>query len=141
MNESPSPVIIVPKKASYKGINRIAFAYDNIKQDKAVLDDLIAIADRFGAEVHLIHVENGGTSDPGYYISELVAKNYPSAMITTSSISTDDIASGISNYCEANSIDLVALSTHQKGFFERLFDDNISEQMTVVSNVPLLILK
>lgn len=141
MNESPSPVLIVPEEASYKGIHRIAYAYEDIKQDEAVIEELASFADRFGAEIHLIHVENDETPDPGYYITEVLNKHYPSALITTSSIKTDDIPKGITDYCTTRHIDLICLSTHKKGFLEQLYDDNISRQIAIISSLPLLILK
>jgi nucleotide-binding universal stress UspA family protein len=141
MNESPSPVLLVPEGANYKGIYKIAYAYEDIEQDKAVLGDLVSLAERFGAEIHLIHVEDGSAPDPGYYITELISELYPSALITTAVIESSDIAKGISDYCIGHNIDLISLSTHKKKFFEHLYDDNISEKMAVVSKLPLLILK
>ncbi len=141
MNESPSPVLIVPEGANYHGVHRIAYAYDNINQDKKVISELASFADRFGAEIHLIHVENGGVPDPGYYLSELLCKEYPSALIITSSIKTDDISKGITDYCITKSIDIISLSTHKKGFLELLYDDSISQKVSAMTKLPLLVLK
>ncbi|MFT4535832.1 MAG: nucleotide-binding universal stress UspA family protein [Saprospiraceae bacterium] len=141
MNESPSPVLIVPEEACYKGINRIAYAYEDIEQDEAVLGKLASFANRFGAEIHLIHVENDAKPDPGYYITEVLNKYYPSSLISTSSIKSDNIPKGITDYCVARYIDLICLSTHKKGFLEQLYDDNISQQIAIISSLPLLILK
>ena len=141
MNESTAPVLIIPEGASYHGVNKIAFGYDDIEQDEKVLEDLVAFADRFGAEIHLIHVEDSDTPDPGFYMTELLKKSYPSALISTSTIKTDNISKGISDYCITHNIDIVCLSTHKKGFIEQLYDDNISRKMSTLATIPLLLLK
>jgi nucleotide-binding universal stress UspA family protein len=137
MNESPSPVLLIPEGANYHGVNKIA--YEDIEQDKSVIEDVASLADQFVSKIHLIHVENVGTPDPGYYLTELLKQEYPLVMISTTTIESDDIAKGISDYCIAHNIDLICLSTHKKRFFEQLFDDNISQQMSIISRLPLLI--
>lgn len=141
MNEASSPVLIVPKDANYHGIHKIAYAYSDIMQDKAILEELVAFAERFGAEIHLIHVENETSPNPGYYLKELLVKDYPSALIRTVTLHETDIAKGLADYSVTHDIDLISLSTHRKRFFERLFDDNVSEQMKAISSLPLLIFK
>jgi len=141
MNEAPAPVMIIPEEANYKGINKIAYAYEDIGQDKSVVTQLATIAGKFGADIHLIHVNDERNPDPGYYLTELLSKHYPSGKITTSSIDGDDIVESVTGYCLAHAIDLISLSTHKKGVIERLYDDNISQQMSVMSTLPLLVLK
>lgn len=141
MNESPSPVLMIPEEASYHGVYRIAYAYNDIKQDEKVIGDLASFADRFGAEIHLIHIDNGVSPDPGYYLSEVLNKIYPSALISATSIKTNDTSKGITDYCLANKIDIISLSTHKKGFLELLYNDNISRQVSAMTSLPLLVLK
>jgi len=140
MDEATSPVLAIPKEATYHGIHKIVFAYEDIDQDKAVIDQLVEFADRFGAEIHLVHVETGGTPDPGFHLKELITKMYPSALIKVQTIKSKEIAKSISNYAIAHSIDLVCLSTHKKSFLEQLSDDNITQQMAL-KDLPLLVLK
>lgn len=140
MDEADCPVVVIPKDAAYHGIHRIAFAYEDINQDKAVIDQLIEFADRFGAEIHLIHVEHDGTPDPGFYLRELIAKQYPSALIKGETIKSQNIAHAISNYAIAHGIDMISLSTHKKSFLAQLYNDNITRQMALKS-LPLLVLK
>jgi nucleotide-binding universal stress UspA family protein len=142
MNESTTPVLLVPQEAHYQGINKIAYAYENIDQDKSILEKLAFLANRLEAEIHLIHVEDGKDHpDPGFFLTELLTDHYPSSHIITSSIHDSNIVNGINDYCASNDIDVISLSTHKKNFFEKIYDDNISLQMTVASSLPLLILK
>jgi len=141
MNESASPVLVIPEHANYKGIHRIVYAYEDIAQDKEVIDKLVDIADRFGAEIHLIHIESKGDSNPGFYLTELINRRYPKALIKTVTIIGDDIAKEIANYSVAHKIDVISLSTHKKRFFEKLYDTSVSQKVTEISQLPILILK
>lgn len=143
MNKATSPVLVVPPEARYRGIKKIAFAYDDITQDKDILKQLTSFARRFDTELHLIHVEGNNSSkpDPGYYLAELLSRQYPMEKIINTTIVSDDVPKSISDYCFTHDIDVISLSTHRKGFLEQLYDDNISQQMTSLSSLPLLILK
>ena len=51
----------------------------------------------------------------------------------------DDIFEGIEEYIDKKDIDLLALTTHKRGMFEKLFDPGITAKMLFHTNIPLLV--
>jgi hypothetical protein len=52
-----------------------------------------------------------------------------------------EISSGIEKFIEENSINIMTMVDRKDTFFERLFNQSITQQMSYKSDVPLLILK
>jgi len=141
MNEAPCPVLLVPENAGYKGVNNLLYAYNDIDLDKALIDQLAQFSSKYEATLHLIHVDDKESTNPGFYLKELFQEKYPNHKIKISSIYNPDVTEAIDEYAEANSIDIIALGTKNRSFFDRIFHESITQKMALQSELPLLILK
>jgi len=141
MNESTCPVLLVPENARYKGVNNILYAYDDIDLDKHLIGQLVDFSEKYGAELHFVHVNDQEHPDPGYYLKELVQKQYPKNKIKISSSYSENVVEAIEKYASANSIDVIAMGTKSRSFFDNIFHDSITQKMALQSEIPLLILK
>jgi nucleotide-binding universal stress UspA family protein len=65
----------------------------------------------------------------------LVQKSNYSKIIQ-STILAKDVVNGINEYLEVNDIDLLAMTTHTKSLFERLFHKSITCQMLLHTHTP-----
>lgn len=141
MNESPCPVLLVPENAGYKGINNIMYAFDDIDLDKVLLDQLVQFSLKFDATLHLVHVDDVESTDPGYYLKELLSEKYPENKIKICSLYNEDVTEALEEYSKANSIDLIAMGTKNRSFFDRIFHKSVTREMALHTELPLLILK
>ncbi len=141
MNESPCPVLLVPEKAGYKGVNNLLYAYDDIDLDKSLIDQLVKFSLKFDATLHLVHVDDAESNDPGFYLKELVEKKYKDHNIKISSLYNENVVEAIDEYAKLNSIDIIAMGTKNRSFFDRIFHKSITKTMALQSELPLLILK
>lgn len=141
MNEAPCPVLLVPENARYTGVNNILYTYDNIELDKALIDQLVGCSKRLDAKLHLIHVDNVATPNPGFYLEELFKEKYPNHPIEIASVCNDDIIEAIDEYAEINKIDIIIMGTKNRSFFKRIFHDSITKKMALHTEIPLLIIK
>jgi len=141
MNESPCPVLLIPENARYKGVNNLLYAYDDIELDKALINQLVEFSLKFDATLHLIHVEDAETNDPGYYLKELVTQKYKDHDIIVSSFYNENVVEAIDEYADVNNIDIIAMGTKNRSFFERIFHKSMTKKMALQSEIPLLILK
>jgi len=55
-------------------------------------------------------------------------------------IEDNDVEKGILKFVNDNNIDLLAVISRKRGFFERLFHKSISKKLAMHANVPILIL-
>ena len=141
MNESPCPVLLVPEKARYKGLKNILYTYDNIELDKALIDQMVEFSKRYDAKLHLIHVDDVESPNPGYYLEELFKEKYPNHKIKISSVYHHDVIEAIDKYAVENEIDIIAMGTKNRSFFDRIFHESMTQKMALHTELPLLILK
>ena len=141
MNEAPCPVLLIPEKAGYRGVNNLLYAYDDIDLDKYLIQQLVEFCEKFDATLHMVHVDSAETNDPGYYLKELVEEKYPKNKIKISSLYNPDIVEAIDEYAKINNIDVIAMGTKNRSFFDRIFHTSMTQKMALQSEVPLLILK
>lgn len=141
MNESPCPVLLVPENARYHGVNNILYAFDDIELDKSLIDQLVQFSKKFDSALHLIHVDDTNSNDSGFYLKELVEKKYSDHTIIVSSLYNENVVDAIDEYGKLNKIDIIAMGTKSRSFFERIFHKSMTEKMALQSELPLLILK
>jgi len=141
MNDAKIPVLLVPDGARYQGVANIMFAFDDIRLDLAVVDQLVNFADTFGAKIHLVHMQDEKNQDPGFYLQEQVKDKYDADKIELVSLYDKDVVSALSDYAKWNAIDVIAMATEQRSFFNNVFHDSVTKKMSMHSDVPLLILK
>ncbi len=138
------PVLFVPSKAETTNKpESIAFATDLTNLDEEI-QELIAFAQFFNATIHVVHVYpdiiDPNTFDEESTKLELIAKtSYPN--ITFNAVMDDDIISGLDAFVKSDSPDMIAMFTYKSGVLEYLFNNSFTEEMTMHSTTPLLIMR
>jgi nucleotide-binding universal stress UspA family protein len=121
-----------------------------------------ALAGRMGAELHLVHVELPVTPDPIYveglpvidehmrplrrrheeaYLEGARTRLAAGARVVTRVVTGGAAAPALANYARESGGQLVVLSTHGRGGFERAWLGSVTDEMIRLSRVPLLVLK
>lgn len=138
------PTIFVPVNAETTNKpERIAFATDltNVEEE---IEELISFAQFFNATIDVVHVYpdmiDPSTFDEESTKLELIAStNYPN--ITFNAVMDSDIISGLDKFVAEDHPDLVAMFTYKTGVLEYLFNTSYTEEMTMHSKLPLLIMR
>ena len=141
MNDAKVPVLLVPEGVSYKGVAKVMFAFDDITIDLKVLDDLVSFAGAFEATIYLVHMQNESNPDPGFYLQEQLRNRYDTDKIELVSLHDSDVVLALSDFAKKESIDVIAMATQQRSFFNRIFHDSVTKRMSMHTDVPLLVLK
>lgn len=133
------PVFIVPPTASFTPLKKIAFcSSDNL--DAQAIHELIEIAKPFNSEIHVIHVEDSKQSYNEFDLLNMLKNNYTKDKIKFSTIKGEDKVDLINNYCSINKINLLAMARRKRGVFGELFHKSFTKQMTITTDIPLLVL-
>jgi nucleotide-binding universal stress UspA family protein len=139
---SSVPVLTVHEIGSPFTINKIVFASDFLDdQVEDILNRVIKFAEIFMAELFLVRVSTHGKqfneSLSRERIKALSEKfKFSAGSITTYSDRNEE--EGIVNYSKEVGADLIALCTHGRTGFARLFNSSIAEEVAGVSSVPVL---
>ncbi|MFM1877093.1 MAG: hypothetical protein RL266_2830 [Bacteroidota bacterium] len=138
------PTIFVPSNAeSTNRPEHIAFATDLTNVDEEI-EELIAFAQFFNATIDVVHVYpdviDPSTFDEEATKLEMIAKtSYP--QITFNAVMDDDIIAGLDAFVRSDHPDLIAMFTYKTGILEYLFNTSYTEEMTMHSKTPLLIMR
>jgi len=142
IQKATCPVLAIPVGASYEGIKSIAYATDFDKGDTELLYQLTLIAIAIKAQVHCVHINQ---ADGVYEDKKETAfrasfeKNFSDLPVTYSVWSANEVEDGLDTFCRINKISILAMLTHKKNLWEKVFGGkSITKNMTMQTKLPLL---
>lgn len=133
------PVLVVPDASTFDGkIDQIAFTISYKEEEKRALTKLSKMAADFDAEIHCIHVDVAHTSELADQMTAFKADIKGYEKISFEVLEGNNIDKAISEYLASNPIDIIAMVTHERHFFEELFNFSKTKQLAYHSKIPLL---
>jgi nucleotide-binding universal stress UspA family protein len=132
------PVLAVPELGSFKNFRNVVYASDLTHLEKE-LKTLIPYLEKFDSTVHLIHVAQSlkTVSAIEKKIDAVVQKSGFKNIICRVMVNKN-IDEAIDHYVEATKADLLTMFTHERSFYEKLFDRSMTRKIAFQSKVPLL---
>lgn len=138
IKQTEIPVLIVPEGYSFKPIKKMLTAIKSgIIKNKESLNPLKSVVASFNAEMHLLQVKTQDfLPEDQEFFSDLAA--------LTSSYNSSENATlfqGVLEHLNAKNPDMICVFRRKRGFFKRLFEQNIVKKSDFESRLPLLVLK
>lgn len=140
------PVLAVPRDSPFQIPKRIIYATDFHNAELAHIQELVIIANAFKAEIMMAHI----TTDKGALLSEeMLKRNFAGrvkAITDYSSITyfvkyEDDINRALESLTVQVSADWIAMFTHKRTLFEKLYNPSLTKSMAYHTKIPLLAIK
>lgn len=140
-NNTEVPVLSLKSNRSHLKMDRILYVSSFLENTKEDLSVLKAIQHAFNAELCLLKILTPSSnalveeveSDMESFAQTNNLENY-----SLHTYSNDDVEHGIEQFSAKNSIDLVAIGTHQWKGFSKLFRKSISDDLVSELEHPLL---
>jgi nucleotide-binding universal stress UspA family protein len=146
IKKTKKPVLIVPQKHIFKGIDyigRILYATDFDESDFKAMRILMTLLRPFDVRLYCAHITTGKESAFDQVKMERLKEHFKAEYndyhLHCDLIERDNLMQGLEDYIEEKEIDLMALTTHKRGVIDRLFNPSIARQMLFHTNIPLLI--
>lgn len=137
------PVLCVPEKASYSGLNKVVYATDYQWDDKKAIQQLILLMQPFKPHLKILHVGHSekllNKAMHQDYKEEIASYVDYHNMDFVYEVYEDEVNLGIDQYMLKENADLLVLLTKHRNFFEKLFNDSLTKQMSYFTDYPLLI--
>ncbi|MDT0557942.1 universal stress protein [Ichthyenterobacterium sp. W332] len=138
IKQTDIPVLIVPENYGFKPIKRVLTAIKSgvIKNSNA-LKPLLFIINNMQARMHLLQVKT-----PDFLPEDL--EFYSDLAAITSSYNSSENATlfqGVLEHLNAKNPDLICVFRRKRGFFKKLWEQNIIKKVDFESRLPLLVLK
>lgn len=143
VEKSACPVLCVPAGSTFKVPKRILFATNFSFDDIQGVIKLVSIARPFKSEIMVGHVDTSTEEDEEdasmqKFVKEVeLATNYPK--FTQKIVSDHNVSMGLDLIIQESEVDLVALSTHKRNFFEKFYNPSLTKKISLYSNIPILV--
>lgn len=139
-----SPVLAIPESVNMdiSKVQNVLFATNFDEKTLLSLDNMMLLLNNFKFKLTIVHInsklDNWGEmkfNDIKFYLS----KQYPEASISYEFISDDDKLQGLDQFITQQQIDIIALNTHKRNLFARLFNPTMARKMVFHANTPILV--
>lgn len=143
IEKSTCPVLCIPAGSSFKVPKRILFATNFSYDDIQGVIKLVSIARPFKSEIMVGHIdtlteEDGEEASMQKFVKEVeLATNYPN--FTQKIVSDHNVSMGLDLIIQEYEVDVVALSTHKRNFFEKFYNPSLTKKISLYSNIPILV--
>ena len=136
------PVLIIPKNAELKVLNKIAYATDLRSTDLFIVQWLDEFCESLNAELLITHVVPDFLTDQEFALSSrIIEKIYDSKFmkIHTAVFQGKNIAESLHEIMELQNVGLLAMHHRRYGFFDSLFHKSTSHKMIKHTEIPVLV--
>jgi nucleotide-binding universal stress UspA family protein len=140
------PILVVPEHHNYSPIKKIGYATDlhRMKDSGSILSFATQFSNLFNAHTHFIHVSSEGrlsaiADKETYTLLEKLIKNHPNKY-SFESLRGDNIIQTVSKFIKKCPLDLVIVIKQNRNFFEAMFHESFTNQFSLYSKEPILIL-
>jgi len=143
IEKSDCPVLAVPSGCTYRVPERILFATSFSFNDLTGVKKLALIAEAFGSEIIIGHVDvsidedSDETASMDNFMKEVKAVTlYPK--ISSTLVSDHNVSMGLDKIIEESAIDMFALSTQKRNWFEKIANPSLTRKISHYTYIPLL---
>ncbi len=141
------PVLAIPDEYEMEEPDAILFVTNHFEENTDLLNKITAIAKLFSATVHVAVFVDTDTADAADYIynarqlnhyMEFLKKTYPAISFKGELLEGKEFEETIEKYDGNNQVDMIAMITYPKSFWDRLMKKSVTKKMTFHSKIPVL---
>ncbi len=134
-----TPLLCVPHKAKFQKIEKIGFTTRYRDKDRNALKKVITIANKLKATVKCLYVKTLESDVTDQQISEW-REEFKINPLNFFITSNDDLEDEVFKFVDSQNIDVLAMLTYKRSFFESLFQKSFAKKLAYHTEVPLLVL-
>lgn len=134
------PVLAIPENAGYTKPQNILYASELEDDDVKTINEVNDFAALFNAKLKVLHVKNDEQLElvnTDIRITDL-QKKFQNESIEFVLITSDEMLEGLDKYLDKKHPDILAIATHKRSFFEKLFHRSYAKRMAYHAKVPLI---
>lgn len=138
------PVIVVPEKAVWSGFSRMVFSTSLNKSDLPAIGQVVEMARAFEAHLEILHISSSETiSDDENkkmdHFVDLVESETSLTDLTYRILAGKNIEKTLRQYLSKRKVSILAVSTRNRNWIERIFEKSIAHQLVLNIHVPLMV--
>ena len=136
------PVLAIPSGTTFKSVQNIAYATNFDSKDIESITQLGQVAKVTNSTLHCIHVnlfsgEAESTKSAGFEAE--VKTSLGGLPVIFNSWSAHNVEDGLEIFCRVNQIDILAMLTHNRSTWNKVFGEHsVTKSMAMRNKLPLL---
>lgn len=138
------PVILVPREASWMGIERIMYTSNYRSMTASMIAEATDFALQVDAATHFVHIDSAGyegdSSVEAIHWDRLFSSISPHLSYQTHSLYGTDIIKELEKYSTAHRINLMVFVSKYRGFWENLRSKSVIQNMAISTDIPMMVL-
>ena len=138
------PVLVVPFQAHFSGFKKISFATDLSHSGMDIMHCLYGLTKYFDSEILITHVADPNSLDmeehhivKQFFDQGYSKINYP--RIYYRAIKSKSVTAGLDWLSEHTDIDLLVLVHRKRNFFQKIFDESVTQKLADHLIKPMLV--
>jgi len=142
IRKTSAPLLIVPEGCMFQQLNEVVYASDYKTEDVEILEELVDLVKGFDSKITILHVSENNTDDSKQIFSsfqDLYQDKLGDERLFFDRIVHKNVPQGIDEYVRGTDAKLLVLLTRRYSFFEKLFHESTSKNMSFVATYPVLI--
>ncbi len=143
IKEADCPVMLINKETVYKKPDKILFAFDKKTDLDDAIEDYKKLNDIIRAKTDFLHINVKNTDDVSKQTAEIVSevfeKNEPKFAFEIKTLDSNNVISGLNDYCNLEQIDLVSMIFRKKGLFSNFLHPNKSIEIAQKFQLPVIV--
>lgn len=143
INDINCPILAIPETATYSPVRRIAYATDFSEKNRASLSVLGELAKAMQASVIAVTVIGEADEMPDMGGQRSLENSYRQDSgiddLMLRFVRASDVSEALASFMEQEGADLLAASTHHRGFLKSLFHRSITRRLALYARKPLLV--
>ncbi|MBK8424925.1 MAG: universal stress protein [Lewinellaceae bacterium] len=141
LSGSKIPVLIVPKKASFRNHARFVFATDfRMHLNQHTLNILKTALNIQHTGLDVVHVFQKAGAEPKKAAEESLGKKLGSIPHAFHYLHNTNVAQAVSDFVESTNANGVVAVSHEHSLLHKLFSESVSRSLAHRTTVPLLVL-
>ena len=143
MEDVQCPVLAIPSNAPQPHMRKIVYASDFQEHDLVALQEILAFARPFGAQVEVVHVNEERTEENTAKITafqERLSQTLPGNTVAFHEIIHPKEDIGLKGYLTQTNSDILVIMRKRRNFFRDLFRQSLAEKLTYQTKLPLLVI-
>jgi len=137
------PVIVIPTDNTVTKVKKIAFASTMNMDETGLYDSVFNFAQALNAQVQLVHllINDEDQFHDKDKINEYLSTHYQHIPYEIIMRNADELSEALKDHCSENQVDLLVLSTHDRGWFAKIFNPSKTIDIALHAYMPLLVFK
>lgn len=141
--------MVIPFFYTWKKPDNILLSTNHFEKEPAILDFLFEMADLYMAQVHVAVITGIDDDNADTFMEhtlkiplyeKMLKEQYSENTLTVTHLYGKGFEDTLQKHIDKNDIDILAMVTYQRGFWDRFFNPSKTKQMSYHTNIPLLVI-